>query len=83
MNRETASVFINSNVLGSQEVQEILKITRSRLKALVDEGKLKPIKQLTRENLFWLPDVEALKKLYLKDKKSNLYKWAVKAHASA
>ncbi len=83
MNRETASAFINSNVLGSQEVQEILMVTRSRLKALVDEGKLKPIKQLTRENLFWLPDVEALKKLYLKDKKSNLYKAAVKQIESA
>ena len=83
MNREAASEFINSNVLGSQEVQEILKITRSRLKALVDDGRLKPIKQLTRENLFWLPDVEALKNLYLKDKKSNLYKLALKAQASA
>jgi hypothetical protein len=83
MNRATAKDFISTNVLGSQEVQEMLKVTRSRLKALVDEGKLKPIKQLSRENLFWLPDVEALKKLYLKDKKSNLYKLAVKSIESA
>jgi hypothetical protein len=74
MKRETAAEFVSNNVLGSQEVQEALLITRSRLKALVDEQKLVPIKKLQRENLFWADDVEQLKKQYLKDKKSNLYK---------
>lgn len=74
MKRETAKEFINNMVLGSLEVQEALLITRSRLKALVDEEKLVPIKKLQRENLFWADDVEQLKKQYLKDKKSNLYK---------
>jgi hypothetical protein len=74
MKREAAAEFVSNNVLGSQEVQEALLITRSRLKALVDEQKLVPIKKLQRENLFWADDVEQLKKQYLKDKKSNLYK---------
>ncbi len=74
MKREAAAEFVSTNVLGSQEVQEALLITRSRLKALVDEHKLVPIKKLQRENLFWADDVEQLKKQYLKDKKSNLYK---------
>jgi hypothetical protein len=74
MKREAAAEFVNSMVLGSLEVQEVLLITRSRLKALVDEQKLVPIKKLQRENLFWADDVEQLKKQYLKDKKSNLYK---------
>lgn len=74
MNRETASKWIHENVLGSLEVQEMLLITRSRLKALVDEGKLNPIKELKREKLFWKGDVMALKRQYLKEPKSNLYK---------
>lgn len=74
MKREEAAKFIYKNVLGSNEVQEILLVNRSRLAALVDEGKLNPIKQLKREKLFWLPDVEALKKEMLKDSRSNLFK---------
>lgn len=74
MNRATAADFIQSNVLGSQDVQDALLISRARLKALVDEGKLQPIKELQREKLFWLPDVEKLKKLMLQDTRSNLFK---------
>jgi hypothetical protein len=74
MKRAAAQEFVAHNVLGSQEVQEMLMITRTRLKHLVDEGKLKPIKKLTRENLFWFDDVDQLKKQYLKDTKSNVYK---------
>lgn len=74
MNRATAADFIQSNVLGSQDVQDALLISRARLKALVDEGKLQPIKELQREKLFWLPDVEKLKKLMLQDSRSNLFK---------
>lgn len=61
-------------VLGSNEVQEMLMIGKSRLKALVDEGKLKPMKELKREYLFWLPEVEAFKQDLLLDSRSNLYK---------
>ena len=61
-------------VLGSGEVQEMLLIGKSRLKALVDEGKLLPFKELKREYLFWLPDVEDFKKHLLLDSRSNLYK---------
>lgn len=74
MNRTAAADFIQMNVLGSQDVQDALAISRARLKALVDEGKLHPIKELQREKLFWLPDVERLKSLMLKDKRSNLFK---------
>ena len=61
-------------VLGSYEVQEMLMIGKSRLYALVDEGKLKPLKELKREYLFWLPEVEAFKQQLLLDSRSNLYK---------
>lgn len=74
MNRTAAADFINSNVLGSQDVQDALLISRARLKALVDEGKLQPIKELQREKLFWLPDVEAFKAMMMKDTRSNLFK---------
>jgi hypothetical protein len=72
MKRELAAKM----VLGSGEVQEMLLIGKSRLKALVDEGKLQPLKELKREFLFWLPDVEAMKKDLLLDSRSNLYKQA-------
>lgn len=70
MKKETAAAM----VLGTHEVQEMLLINRSRLNALVLEGKLKPMKQLKREYLFWLPEVEAFKKELLLDSRSNLYK---------
>ena len=74
MKREAIKKILDSNLLGSNDVQEILLINRSRLKALVDCGKLTPIKELKRESLFWLPDVEALKKEMLLDSRTNLYK---------
>lgn len=77
MNREAVQKMLNNNLLGSNDVQEILLINRSRLKALVDCGKLNPIKELKRESLFWLPDVEALKKEMLLDSRTNLYKSAL------
>jgi hypothetical protein len=61
-------------VLGSSEVQEMLLISKSRLNALVEEGKLQPMKELKREYLFWLPEIEAFKKALLLDSRSNLYK---------
>lgn len=61
-------------ILGSTEVQEMLLINRSRLAALVQEGKLTPFKQLKNEKLFYLPDVESFKKELLKDTRSNIYK---------
>ena len=77
MNREAVKKILDSNLLGSTDVQEMLLINRSRLKALVDCGKLEPIKELKREYLFWLPDVEALKKEMLLDTRTNLYKSAL------
>ena len=62
------------NILGSNDVQEILCINRSRLKALVDCGKLSPIKELKRESLFWKPDVDSLKNEMKKDSRTNLFK---------
>jgi hypothetical protein len=70
MNKEDVAVFI----LGSNDVQEMLMITRARLKVLVDAGKLKPFKELKRELLFWKPDVELLKKEMMKDSRTNLFK---------
>lgn len=76
MNREAIQSILNTNLLGSNDVQEMLLINRSRLKALIDCGKLEPIKELKREYLFWLPDVEALKKEMLLDSRTNLFKSA-------
>jgi hypothetical protein len=70
MNKETVAMFI----LGSNDVQELLMINRSRLKALVDAGKLKPFKELKRELLFWKPEVELLKEEMMKDSRTNLFK---------
>lgn len=74
MNRENVKTLIDTNLLGSHDVQEILMVNRSRLFALIESGKLTPIKELKRESLFWLPDVEQLKKEMLLDTRTNLYK---------
>ena len=74
MKREAAKQFVMNNVLGSNEVQEMLLINRSRLKALVDSGKLIPIKELKRESLYLLADVDQLKKEMMLDTRTNLYK---------
>jgi len=62
------------NVLGSHDVQEMLFINRSRLKALVDSGKLTPLKVLKGETLYWKPDVDSLRNEMLKDSRTNLFK---------
>jgi hypothetical protein len=62
------------NILGSHDVQEMLCINRSRLNALVGAGKLKPIKELKRESLFWKPSVEQLRSEMIKDSRTNLFK---------
>jgi len=67
---------IKDFILGSLEVQELLLVNRSRLNALVQAGKLAPVKELKREMLFWRPDVEALKDEMAKDTRTNLYKAA-------
>lgn len=74
MKRDAAKLFIEKHVLGSHDVQEMLLITRARVKHLVDAGKLTPIKELKRESLFWLADVEQLKKEMSLDTRTNLYK---------
>jgi hypothetical protein len=62
------------NILGSHDVQDALCINRSRLKALIDEGKLSPVKELKNEKLFWKPQVDALREQMLKNERTNLYK---------
>lgn len=74
MKREKAAEFMANNILGSMDVQEMLMINRSRLAALVEAGQLKPIKELKREKLFWLPDVEKLRNEMKLDTRTNLYK---------
>lgn len=77
MNNIEAVSFIQDNVLGSLEVQEMLLVTRVRLKALVDAGKLTPVKELKREYLFFLPEVLKLKQEMMKDSRTNLFKKGV------
>jgi hypothetical protein len=76
MKREVVKKLMEEKILGSSDVQEMLMINRSRLGALVEAGKLEPIKELKRESLFWLPDVEQLRKEMMLDTRTNLYKKA-------
>jgi len=77
MKMEAAKQIIQDNILGSHDVQEILLVNRQRLRALVEAGKLTPVKELKRESLFWLPEVNQLKKEMELDSRTNLYKKAV------
>lgn len=60
--RQEVEDFIKNEVLTTSEVKEILNVTRQRLHALVSNGKLKPVKKLSRESLFFRNDVERLAK---------------------
>lgn len=66
--------IVVAGILGSHEVQEMLLINRQRLNVIVKNGKLKPIKELKNEKLFYKPDVEKLKQEMLLDSRTNLYK---------
>lgn len=66
--------IVVAGILGSHEVQEMLMINRQRLNVIVKNGKLKPIKELKNEKLFYKPDVEKLKQEMLLDSRTNLYK---------
>jgi hypothetical protein len=66
--------IVVAGILGSHEVQEMLLVNRQRLNVLVKNGKLKPIKELKNEKLFYKPDVEKLKQEMLLDSRTNLYK---------
>ena len=59
---EITKELITENIYGSTDVQEVLCVNRSRLNALVKGGKLNPIKQLKKENLFFKPEVDQLKR---------------------
>jgi hypothetical protein len=72
INKEIEIVI--ENVIGSHDVQEILMINRSRLNALVGDGKLKPIKELKSQLLFWKPDVDLLRDEMIKNSRTNLFK---------
>jgi len=66
--------LVVAGILGSHEVQEMLLINRQRLNVIVKNGKLKPIKELKNEKLFYKPDVEKLMQEMLLDSRTNLYK---------
>lgn len=74
MKTEAAKQVIQDNILGSHDVQEILLVNRQRLRALVEAGKLTPVKELKRESLFWLPEVNQLKQEIELDSRTNLFK---------
>ena len=65
---------VAAQILGSSEVQEMLFINRSRLSEFVLSGKITPIKQLAKEKIFWLPDVQRLAAELMKDPRTNLFK---------
>ena len=71
---EITKELITENIYGSTDVQEVLCVNRSRLNALVKGGKLNPIKQLKKENLFFKPEVDQLKREMMLDSRTNLFK---------
>ena len=50
--------FITENVLDTAEAAELLGCSRQRIGALVNEGKLTPLKQFGNNRLFLRADIE-------------------------
>ena len=61
-NREELERFFEHDVLTTAQAMEIIEVNRSRMSALVKEGKLKPIKEGRSSNLFLRSDIEEKKK---------------------
>lgn len=56
-NKEDFIKLVQSEVLTSSEVLEILEVSRQSLNSLVKRGKLVPIKELSRDKLFLREDI--------------------------
>jgi len=50
--------FITNNILSTSEVASMLNCSRQYIDKLVKQGKLKPVKSLTKANLFLKSDIE-------------------------
>ncbi|MED1092174.1 helix-turn-helix domain-containing protein [Bacillus paramycoides] len=76
-NEEQVKVFAADNVLTTQEVAEILNVSRARVSALVNEEKLVPIKRTQKGTLFfWKSDVLERKKIADSIKKEMVDKFS-------
>ena len=60
-NKEDFVKLVQSEVLTTSEVLEILGISRQTLSSLVKREKIVPIKELTRDKLFLREDIERRK----------------------
>lgn len=57
--REELEQFINENIINTSEAIEILNCSRQNLNDLIKRQKIKPVKDLPRDRLFWKSDIEA------------------------
>ncbi|MDA7025066.1 helix-turn-helix domain-containing protein [Bacillus sp. CLL-7-23] len=59
--RQDVEDFIENEVLGASEAQEILNVNKQRLSKLIKDGRIKPIKKIGQLNLLFRSDVIQLK----------------------
>lgn len=59
--RDDFIALVQSEILTSSEVLEVLQISRQALGSLVKRGKLIPVKELSRDRLFLREDIEKRK----------------------
>ncbi|MEH7539778.1 helix-turn-helix transcriptional regulator [Bacillus thuringiensis] len=64
--KEQLTKFIQDEILNSSEALDILGCSRQYLNKLVKEGKLIPIKETTRDKLFYKQDIVKRKSLMRK-----------------
>ncbi|MEK4697966.1 DNA-binding protein [Bacillus sp. FSL M8-0063] len=64
--KEQLTKFIQDEILNSSEALDILGCSRQYLNKLIKEGKLTPIKETTRDRLFYKQDIVNRKSLMRK-----------------
>lgn len=57
--REELELFIADNVINTTEAITILGCSRQNLSSLVERGRLKPIREMPKDKLFWKSDILA------------------------
>lgn len=60
--KKDLAAYIQTELIGTGEATEFLGFSRQYLDKLVKTGKLTPVKESSRERLFWREDIENFKK---------------------
>ncbi|OEH86266.1 hypothetical protein BHU72_12080 [Desulfuribacillus stibiiarsenatis] len=60
MSEKSLRERVAENIVNSTEAAEILGVTRSRVNQMVEQGKIIPLREFSKDKVFWKPDIVEL-----------------------